>query len=276
MHVLSNTIEDTILTQLLQKGPTSTLELIGYVAKKRSCTKQGFYRSLRKLRTEERIVVYQSMVSINELWLRQMRTLINESKHTSILGDLSELKVGEKITLSLKGLTSMDRIWSHIFSILETRMPQKYPLFLFNPHNWSAILREENDRTHDILLGKRGRKAYLVIGSTSKLDKEATRNAEFKHIEVSYNSKFRQEIYVAVIGEYVIELRFSSSSRARLKELFSIDTTLAHAKREMRGLDKSIVSKMTIEKNLTKATEWERRLAREFYIPTHAQSSSLN
>ena len=273
MQLLSNRLEDLILTLLLLRGSLDTSELLTEIQKEHSCTKQGFYKALRKLKEQERIIVYRSAVSINEQWLRQLRQLIESDKTSnSIVGDFSKLEKGETLTLTLNGLTAMDRIWTHIFSTIEEHVPKDEHLFLYNPHNWSGIIRLDSDKAHDILLGQKGRKAFLLIGSNTTLDKLTTKYLSFSNIEVSYSQKTHQEVYIAVISEYVIEVRFNTKTRVAIDLLFRTETNLAHAKNRMEKLDKSVSSKITIVKDSKKAAEWRKRISKNFFIPRTGQA----
>lgn len=266
--LLSGHLEGTILDTLLQKGSMSTTKIQDELFPTHQFTRQGFYRALRKLRSDERVVVYKSHVSVNEMWLRRVKHLINRVPGQSfIIGDFSKLGNGEQLSLTLKGLSAMDRLWSHLFSVIEEHVPSRHPLFLFNPHNWSAILREDADRAHESVLKQRKRATYLVIGSASALDNEATKNIGFQHVEFSFNPKHAQEVYVAVIGEYVIEVRLSPKTRKAVNDIFNKDCNLKQAKLMLQKIDRDAVCKIIIEKDASKAQQWTRRLSKEFYIP---------
>ncbi|HVW71823.1 MAG TPA: hypothetical protein VHB93_01575 [Candidatus Paceibacterota bacterium] len=161
----------------------------------------------------------------------------------------------------------MDRLWSHLFSVIEQEVPLRYPLFLYNPHNWSALLRTETDRAHEDALKIRKRPAYLVIGSGSELDKEATRTVGFKHVEVHFDPRLQYESYLGVIGEYVIEVQFSPKTRAAIRRIFQKARTLEDAHLQLVTVDDHAVSKIVIERNKAKAARFARRFARDFYIP---------
>ncbi len=273
MQLLNNYIEDTILASLLKKGSQSTTQLLAVISAKHDCTRQGFYRALRKLRDEERVVVYRSTVTVNQMWLRQIKRLVGGSdQNVSIIGDFSALQQGDQLSLTLTGLQNMDRLWAHIFSIVEETVPVKEALFLYNPHNWSALLRAKSDRVHEESLRSSKRSAYLIIGSGSQLDKDVTRAVGFAHVQFSFNPRLTQQMYVAVIGEYVIEVKFSPKTRAALDTLFKNETTIAAATQRLERLEKSAASKILIEKNVVKAKQWAGRFEREFYIPKVARN----
>lgn len=266
MQLFSDSIEDTILTLLLQGGAARTTDLLERVARQRHCTRQGFYRSLRKLRNSEKVVIYRSLVSVNEAWARRARRLLAGS-NMGIVGDFSQLGIGDELTLSIKGLTNMDRLWTHVFSVIEQEVPKKHPLFLYNPHNWSALLRQASDIEHERELQRRGRAVYLVVGSASALDKAVTKGIGFTHVQFSFNPKLTSQSYVAAVGEYVIEIKFAPKTRTVVDTIFKHETDVAVAREKLKKIDKTAAFKLVIERNPTKARQWERRIGNDFYFP---------
>jgi hypothetical protein len=268
MLLLNGHIEETILTYILKHGPTRTTALFSEIQAQHPCTRQGFYRALRKLRSDERIAVYRSVVSINELWLRRLRAFVVQGDNdTSAIGDIRKLGAGESLTLTLKGLSNMDRLWSHLFSLVEQTIDVQHPLFLYNPHNWSALLRPETDRIHEQVLRERERPAYLLVGSSSGLDKAAYQSVRFEHLEVSHNSKVQHEHYIAVIADFIFELRFTPRTRKAIHGLFQTAENVQKGRALLAKMDQTTMCKITIERNSTKAREWRKRIAQDFYIP---------
>lgn len=266
MQIFGDTLEEIVLTILLERGPAVTTDLMDRVLEQKSCTRQGFYRALRKLRDSEKIVIYCSRVSINELWARRVRSLF-ETSTKNLVGDLSKLESGEKVVLSLKGLSATDRVWSHLFSVLEQEIPKKYPLYLYNPHNWSALLRRETDIEHEQALRRRSRAVYLVIGSNTVLDKAATKNIGFKHIQFSFNPRISESGYIASIGEYILEIRFSSKTQKAIEALFKKEEGETNARNTLQKIDRTASCKIVVERNPKKARQWERRIGNDFYFP---------
>lgn len=268
MKLFNGYIEENILSLLLKEGDAHTSHLLERVNSTRACTRQGFYRALRKLRDDEHVVIHRSLVSVNKMWLRRLQVLVQSSvAGRSVIGDMGKLGVGEKLELTFKGLSAMDRLWSHLFSNIELTVPLKHPLFLFNPHNWSALLRTETDKAHEETLRERQRPSYLVIGSATELDKEVTRAMDFRHLEFSFNPRLTQQSYIAVLGDYAIEVRLSPTSRKAIDSIFRNYKSSLEARRAMEKIDPKIVCKILIEKEPVKAREWSRRIARDFHIP---------
>lgn len=268
MQLLSGKIEESVLSFLLTEGVLPTKELVEKVSRKHSCTKQGVYRVLRKLKSEEKIVIYKSTVSINNFWRERLQSLLSiNNTETSIVGDLRKLKKGDRISLKLKGLSSTDQVWSHLFVSIEKELPNHYPLFLYNPHNWTSLLREEADKAHAEHLTQNKRPAYLMIGSTKELDKEATRAMEFKYLEYSFSSKLHVPFYIAVISDYVFQMKLLGEGDNKMESIFSKEHDIQTAKNLLAKLDTQISCRIVVEKNPAKASEWKKRIGKDFYIP---------
>jgi len=268
MKLLSGHIEEVAIALLLREGPLSTRELLEKIYKKHPCTKQGVYRVLRKLRVEEKIVLYKSIVSINNFWREQLQLLITTNgTNLSVVGDLRGLKKGDRISIKIKGLSAADQVWSHLFVGVENELPNHHPLFLYNPHNWTSLLREDTDRVHAERLERKHRPIYLTIGSVTELDKAVTRAMEFKHFEYNFNLKLRAPDYIAVVGDYVFQLRLLGSGNDHINSIFSSEDDPLQARKLLEKLDAKIACRIIIEKNPIKALQWKKRLGRDFYIP---------
>lgn len=267
MRLLTGNIEEAVLTSLLREGALPTKELVEKVSKKHACTKQGVYRVLRKLKSEEKVVMYKSIVSINNFWREQLQSLLTLNTRVSIVGDLRGLKEGDRLSLKLRGLSIADQVWSHLFISIEKELLRHHPLFLYNPHNWSAILREETDRVHAQRFEQNQRPAYLVVGSIGKLDKMVTRAMEFKYLEYSFSPRLHFPFYVAVISDYVFQMKLLGEGNAKIDAIFISEQDVPAAKNLLAKLDNQVVCRVIVEKDPIKATLWKKRLGKDFYIP---------
>lgn len=269
MQLLNGHIEGLILNILLRDGSLSTKELLGKVFADRSCTRQGMYRALRKLKTEEKIVVYKSAVSINNFWREQLQSLLTANDPAvTIVGDVRGLKKDDRISLRLHGLSIADQVWSHIFIPIEKELSPQHPLFLYNPHNWTALLREETDRVHAQRLEQNRRPTYLLIGSVTRLDKTVTRSMEFKYLEYSFSSSSRFPFYIAVIGDYIFQMKLLGDGNVKIDSIFSTEHDVTIAKDLLAKLDsQKIKCRIIIEKSPLKAVQWKKRIGKDFYIP---------
>ena len=268
MHILTGHIEELVLTALLKEGSLTTSELLERSFRRHHYTKQGVYRVLRKLKAEEKIVVYKSVVSINNFWRDQLQSLLAaKDPDTSIVGDVRGLKKGDRLSLKLRGLSTVDQVWSHLFISVEKDLSNRHPLFLYNPHNWTALLREETDRTHAERFEQSQRPTYLVVNSTSKLDKAVTQAMQFKYLEYSFTTKLRIPFYISVIADYVLQIKLLGEGNAKIDSIFTSEHDIVTAKDMLAKLDHQISCRIVVEKDPVKAALWKKRLGKDFDIP---------
>ncbi len=268
MKLFDGGIEEIVLESLLSIRKISIEELIKRVSQKRGgVTKQGIYRVLRKLKRDGKIVIYKSSVSINALWMEKLRSITKVSSETSMFGDLSSLKKEEKVVIEARGLVETDALWSEAFINVENKIAPKYPLYLYNPHNWTILAQPEIDRIHADRLRHKQRPIFLSIGGRTLLDKETIQLASREKIHCSLSSLFKSPHFIAVIGDYVISIKLSREGSALLDEVFREHALPKEAAREIKVVDGKIRAKIFIENDPAEAKGLKKKIARDFFIP---------
>ncbi len=258
-----------VLARLFQRESLTTDELIRLVRVERGAvTKQGVYRVLRKLSREEKIVMYRSVISINLLWLMQLDALISKkAAPKSIIGDLDKLKEREKISLKVRGLTGIDQVWTDIFLNIEKHVQADVPLYLFNPHNWFTVLREETDMMHVKHLLEERRPVFLTLGSRTPLEKVVKKIVEYgDDIQCAFNEHTSLDRYVTVLDDYLFQIRLSKNDTGRIDSIFKNIYRIPEAKRALQEIDTSISARITIEKSQRKVEQIKKSLSRNFYL----------
>lgn len=268
MQILTGHIENIVLTALLEDGPLTTSELLDRAFRKNQYTKQGVYRVLRKLKREEKVVIYKSTVSVNALWRAHMQTLLSgHDVAAPLIGDVQNLKKSDRLSLKIRGLSNADRVWTQLFVPLEQTLPRKHPLFLYNSHNWTGLLRRDVDQAHAKRLEEGRRPAYLMVGSTSELDKAVTRTVQSTYLEYAFNARVRAPFSVAVVSDYLFTFKLLGNGNTRVHALFIKERDPETAKRALEKLDPKTACRIIVEKNPAKAAVWKKRIGQDFYIP---------
>ena len=118
MFLKPNNIEDQIINQL-KNGPKKNIDLVNFIINEKIGTKQGIYKSLRKLKAEEIITTHKKETSLSGVWLKKMSdffalTQFYYKQPLTASGFLS-LAPGQKVSYSLKTLTELDIFSSHSF-----------------------------------------------------------------------------------------------------------------------------------------------------------------
>lgn len=268
MQVFDGHIEGIVLTALLRQGALSTKELIERVGQARSgTTKQGVYRVLRALVKQEKIIIYKSLVSINELWREQVSRTLGGPVVGVRFANLEHLSEGERLDFRANTLVHADQVWSQLFLGVEPAIPAKHPLYVYNPHNWFIILRPETERLHAERLLTR-RPVFLSIGGTTALDRETGKLAHADGYECALSPRIKNASYIAVIGPYVTETKISKRSAQQISAIFKTTENLEEARERLATVAASRISvRISIEKNAHKAQQWKKRLSHEFFIP---------
>lgn len=103
-----------IILSAIQLGPFETKTLIGKIAGIRpGTTKQGVYKILRALKSEEVIVIYKKSVSLNATWVTNMSNFFSVAERSylrnkAVTGNFLDLQNGEKIRYEFQSAASTD------------------------------------------------------------------------------------------------------------------------------------------------------------------------
>ena len=268
MKLFDGGIEEMVLELLLGARKVSVEELIKRVGQRRGgATKQGVYRVLRKLKRDGKIVIYKSSVSINTLWIEKLRSMTRDLSGSSMFNDLSSLKEEEKVVIEGRGLAETDALWSEAFINIENKISAKYPLYLYNPHNWTILVQPETDRMHADRLRHKQRPIFLSIGGRTALDKETVRLASLEKIHCSLSSLFRVPHSIAIIEDYVISVKLSQKGSASLDKVFRECSFPSEAVRAIKAISGGMKAKIIIENDPAKAKGLKKKIARDFFVP---------
>jgi len=215
MRLLNGNLEEMILIALLNKSPLPTLDLIKKINSGNiKFTKQGIYRVLRKLKKEEKVVMYRSIVSVNDLWLAKWNDVLEKSGHdVSLVGDLTNL----------------------------------------------------TEKIYNRLLSARRRNTFLAVHGRTFLDKQMMNKRRSNDFRCSINSKVNANEYIAVLEDYVLEIKLGNRENRIIESIFKAADNVEDAKSSMYEIDKNAKSTLVIEKNKIKAVKWRKRISNEFF-----------
>lgn len=264
MKILSGNLEEAILTLLFKKGPMTAVEIgMELKRKKKKATKQGVYRILRKLRNEEKTTTYKSLISLNDLWVFKLRTLIEEhAGPASLVGDVNTLRDGERILLKIKSLTHTDQIWTNIFLNIEGNTRSNDPIFLYNTHNWSTPLRRATDYVHIERFSRYNKKVYTFTSGNTDLDHELARIFRRKGLPCIKETSIKAKEAVAVIEDFLIRIKIRGQDNAVIDRAFQKSKDLDELSTKLYELDRKVVATLIVEHSKRKSSEWRRRLSK--------------
>lgn len=262
---------EELLIDLLQNGPLSTKTLITSIAKIRTnTTKQAVYAALRRMRKDEKVVLYRGIVSLSDIWIERMLQFFTIAQHktrASGEGDYSflNLRDGEKISYSFKNAVQTDAFWSHAFSILGYTVPIHEPYYLYNPHDWFLLARTKNERILIRSILTSGREYHMTVGGDTALDRLIAK--EFTHAKASYRMLStalfpKRQYYLNIIGDYIIEVSIDKFLAAELDSFYERTTAFTVEKQQelIALISKTYKSRLVISKNEKRAKRLVRLL----------------
>jgi hypothetical protein len=273
---LKQPIEQLIL-EMLQRGTISTIKLIESIFNIRpKTTKQGVYRVLRKLKTEEKIVLHGKSVSLNLHWIKNMHEFFSLAQFyytpKSVNPD-SFLNVREKdkIVYFFKNLNLLDAFWSHAFHMFSEVMDPQEPIFVFNPHEWFAYARHETEQTLIKTMQEKNRQVLITVAHGDPLDKALKKKfgSDFLQYNIADKKIFeKQNYYLNIFNDCLIEVFLDQAIANQIDRFFKQTTIFDHKAREqlLEIISQNGKNKLVISKNKLKAEKYKKLLAKDFYI----------
>jgi len=275
-NYVNQSIEELII-KILQEGPLATVELVGKISTVREgTTKQGVYRVLRKLNSEEKIVIYGKTVSLNVNWLKTSSEFFSLALYyysPKLISNDSFLNIREKdkVVYYFKNLNLLDSFGSHVFNMFAEILNPKEVIFVYNPHAWFSYARQESEQALIKILSERNKQVLITVGNDFPLDRELKK--QFKNDLVQYHitDKIISEkpnYYFNIFGDYIIELFIDQKIEMQVDKFFK-ETRIfdEKAKRELTGIISSEgKNKLIITRSHNKAGKYKKILAKNFYI----------
>jgi hypothetical protein len=262
--------EDLIIERL-GLGPVSVNLLINDIAKAREITKYGVYKALRKLKTCEVIMEHKKVVSLSIPWVHRMTQFTDTAIQGYSLANYSlfqGLEEGKRVVFSFQDLVSFDNYWMHMMITLLQRYDE--PFFLYAEHDWFVVVRPKAKLDLFSWIETNKRISFMLIGSNSKLDYEASEKSKLTTMEVAVVEEhiFKEYPYGAIIGDFFIESRFEKSIAEEIDQLYQTPITLEELKQkviEITSRDQDV--KIIVTRNKERARQYRKRMAKHFYIP---------
>jgi hypothetical protein len=268
------TIESSIIGTLSHQSYT-TVKLLGEVQKNLSCTRQGYYKILRKLKNEEVLIVRNKIVSLSYLWIQKQMDFYTaifnqytQSKKPS--EDFLLLEDTDSIVYTFKNTEITDVFWNHALSILNQKVDRNIPLCIYNPHEWFLLVRKESEKAMFHNVESIGRKLVVLIDHTTPLDMLVKKEFNFKNNHYYATPKTiikKSNYYLNVIGDYIIEVTIDKKTSRAIDEWYLKTKVYDEiAKKELSTIIQSRgKNKLQISKDKTRA-ETLRKTFRKFFV----------
>lgn len=269
-------IEEFVL-KILADGPMPAMALVKKISFLRlRATKQAVYAALRKLKKSEIVVMHGKIVSLNGAWINKMSDFFAETRHKYSIGTAETegflaLDDGDKITYNFKNPEIADAFWGHAFDLLADVMPKTEPIYIYNPHEWFLIAREEQETALFKHITDEKRQILVTTPGTSELDRAVKKyfDGTYAQYYLSPMHLFKKgNYYVNIFGDYIIEAWIDEKTHEAIEKFYKNYMTLdAESKTALKNIINSQgKNKISISKNKDKSEKLKKMLRKEFYI----------
>lgn len=260
-------IKETIIS-LLAKGSIDSTELQKEISIQKKVTKQGFYKALRELVTEEVVVKNKQLVALNNFWVNKMQafTASIDQQYQAEDSFLS-LEEGESLVYHFKSLASLDVLWMHYFYIIAKKEVAE-PFLFYNSHEFWSLFRHTEEAAMYEWVGKSGRKSYGVIGGNTELDRSTTAYVKTYGFEMAYEETMSlpKNYFTSVIGDYILDTILDMNTANAIDKLYQKHTVWNEEVAKELGeiLSNLKRSKVVIYRNKKKAEQLRKKLMKYF------------
>lgn len=266
-------IEDLVTASLIH-GEQMASELLGRIQSTgKNITKQGFYAALRKLKTEETILIYKGRVSLNTVWIKKMRDMFEIIDRAYTMGtksfDVLGLENKESITYSFSTIRNLDIFWGHSQNILIHNTDEQEPVYAYDPHYWFYIARKDTERELLRELERNKRQFLMTVSSTLPLDKTIKTDFNTDYLQYNYENMFdKNNYYVTVIGDYITEVFLDETTAQKIEGIYEsatgITESVTHNLKSL--LELKVKSKIKISRNQARAEKLKKKMGKDFYV----------
>jgi hypothetical protein len=228
-------------------------------------TKQGIYKALRSLRDEEKILwSKRGKVEVHLLWIQKEIDRLAEALPEKEL--VFKRFTESPVTYSAPTLTELERLYGQIFISLISSLEGKVKNFLFyDVHNYTYVNTTMIVDWYIDYIRRSDGDIFLLVGSQSPLDEQLRKRNKMKEIHV-FCIPPRWPVALSIFGEYIISIRFNKKILSAFEEIFATET-MESAVLPLTNLYASkYPSKITIERNATKAAKLAKTFHKYFVI----------
>ena len=269
-------IEDYILLHLREK-PVLMLDLIHKIQQDRpKTTKQAVYAALRVLKQNEQIVTYKGMAALNLTWLNTMENYFNLAKHNYSEGNFDQgnfldLNDKEKIKYYFQNSVKADIFWTHAIYLLMAKAKPNEPIFLYNPHEWFLLARNENELGFFQEATRASHQICLTSGHATFLDKYVRKyfNNDSSQYNVKTDPVFKKNnYYLNIIGKFLIEAWLDEKVANNLEQLYQ--NTLSWNDEVIKKIQLIVAAagkmKIIISRNKQRAAKMSKIFKKDFFL----------
>lgn len=274
MNILKpNKIEDYIIMKLIH-GEQLAIALLSQIrTARKQVTKQGFYAALRKLKSEDIVLMYKGRVSLNTVWIKKMNELFEEISRDYTTNqktfDVLGLENKESISYTFSNIRNLDTFWGHAQNILLHNTASDQPIYAYDPHYWFYIARRDTEKELLDEIIKNKRQFLMSVGYKSTLDKIIKSDFNSDYTQYNYDRQFdKDNYYITIIGDYITEVWLDETISKKINEIYDKDNVSTNDQINILKsfLEAKVRNKIKISKNKARAEKLKKRMGKNFYI----------
>lgn len=262
-------IKEVIISEL-SAGSLNSLDLNKKVLLRKDISKQGFYKALRELISEEIVTKNKQNVLLSPIWVNKLQGFINtiqQSSHRQVSSEVVSLAEGDTMIFRFKSVIDLYLLWNHYFFIF-CKQTEGSVIF-FNSHNFWVLIRSDIENEMYRWIRDTKKEAYSVIGHNTPLDRSTSDYIrESYNINLSYDTKplIRDTIFPAIFGDYIMSTILDQKTVDAIHQVYLKYKAWEPAVEfEMKEIIKKMgKSKVVIERNAKKAEKLRKKLMNHF------------
>jgi hypothetical protein len=268
-----------LIIDLLSDGSKRATEVVDEIkGLKPGVTKQAVYLAFRNLIKEEIIIKYSKKVMLNQIWVNQLNDFVNKVDRNYLenyrekksKNELDRMREGDRIIYLFNTVESFDNFWNHIFSMIVKKTNKLSPLYLYNPHEWTALAREKSEEYMYRWIEKNKPKTFYAIGGNSFLDREMRKQHSSEEIEFSTGERlgFENNYYLAVLENYLIETYLDKKVTEEIEKIYEKEKDENVASQKIReAFREKTKFKIIVSVNSEKSRKLKNKFEKIFFIP---------
>jgi hypothetical protein len=269
-------IEQAVVDRLYS-GTWPMVGLVEEVAMSSSVTVQAVYKAIRKLRSEEVVIIHNKQIALSGVWIGKEKGKLEfaEQAYRSAveLQELINSNTG-RFKCVFKTLGEIDLYWTHAYFQLAEQVDPSVPTYSIQPHDWYPYVRPETDtywiKTHH----EAGRLSRTLLTHPGALDRIVMRQRKqelgnlFEFTLGENPLQQNSDTYFSLINPYIITARFDPMVATALDSFVNSHNKLplsASAEQDIRTIIQTKGKfNLTIEKSGVKANRMEQKVRKYF------------
>lgn len=220
----------------------------------KTITKQGFYKSLRKLIKNEILIKSGKLYLFNYQWLENQRdyyTRLSKNQREVLLKPLIDREI-ERVDFNLSSLMEAADLWIQLILVL---VKNNMIIYEWHPYLWFVLLKPREELRLFSFLQRKSAQIKAVVSPHSRFNKMLLEVWSHKHLTTTTRHTLFKKIYrthYTLCGEFLISVKFSSTLEKQIINLHKDYNSLYHLRNVISTFSARGRIRITVESNISK------------------------